>query len=90
MNLEQIREIAKHKGIKSKKKVRKIDLVRAIQLEEGSFDCFATAYDETCDQTECMWREDCFQLARKEATSHRGLKQSLHAAHGSRPRGRGL
>ena len=62
MNMQMIREIAKTRGVPAGK-LGKIDLVRTIQHEEGNFDCFSRAYDGYCDQSECVWREDCFSLS---------------------------
>jgi len=66
MHMQEIRSIAKEYGIKTAKQT-KVDLVRTIQLAEGNFSCFATATAGTCDQTGCLWREDCFALAQKKA-----------------------
>lgn len=68
MNLPQIRSIASSIGIKPGK-LNKTDLVRAIQREEGAFDCFATASEGVCDQEACLWREDCFASAKKGLSS---------------------
>ena len=65
MNMQEIRGIAKGLGIKTSK-IRKVDLVRSIQEAEGNFSCFATASNGKCDQTTCIWRDDCFSLARKK------------------------
>ena len=62
MNMQEIREIAKNCGLKPGR-LTKIDLVRQIQKAEGNFDCFATALDGVCDQTGCLWREECFKAA---------------------------
>lgn len=62
MNMQDIREIAKERGVKAAK-LNKINLVKSIQIAEGNFDCFATAFDGDCDQLGCIWREDCFKLA---------------------------
>ncbi|TQV73213.1 SAP domain-containing protein [Aliikangiella marina] len=64
MNMQEIRAIAKTYGIKTGK-LTKMKLVQAIQLEEGNFDCFATACSGECDQTNCSWRKDCFAAAKK-------------------------
>jgi hypothetical protein len=64
MRLEDIRAIAKTHGIKPNH-LSKPELIRAIQKDEGNFDCFATAYSGICDQAGCMWREDCFASAHK-------------------------
>jgi hypothetical protein len=62
MNVTEIRQIAKQHGVKPGK-LSKIELVREIQRTEGNFDCFATANNSDCDQTACLWREDCFSMA---------------------------
>ena len=64
MNMQEIRGIAKHHGIKSAR-MSKTKLVHAIQQVEGNFDCFGTATAGICDQLRCLWRTDCFETARK-------------------------
>ena len=64
MQMQEIRTIAKDIGIRTAK-ASKVELVRSIQVAEGNFNCFATAIDGTCDQTGCIWREDCFAAAKK-------------------------
>ncbi|MFM1896427.1 MAG: hypothetical protein RLZZ385_1501 [Pseudomonadota bacterium] len=58
MNVQQIKTIAKERGLKPGK-LAKTDLIRLIQQEEGNFACFGTAITGECDQTGCLWREDC-------------------------------
>ena len=65
METKEIRTIARKRGIVPGKMGR-TDLVRAIQREEGNFDCFGTATEEVCDQEGCMWREDCFFESTRE------------------------
>lgn len=62
MKMEEVRSIAKSRGIKPAQ-LSKIGLIKSIQANEGNFDCFATAYDGECDQLGCSWREDCFESA---------------------------
>lgn len=62
MNLEKVRSIARLQGVRAGKLV-KDDLIRAIQLAEGNFACFATARNAECDQLACRWRDDCFDAA---------------------------
>lgn len=62
MNMQEIRVIAKNHEIKTSG-LSKADLVKAIQREEGNFDCYATASDGNCDQSECLWRKDCMTAA---------------------------
>jgi hypothetical protein len=58
MNLEEIKKIAKQHDIKVGK-LKKAELVRAIQLAEGNDVCFETGQVSECGQTECLWRSDC-------------------------------
>lgn len=67
MQMQEIRSKAKSFGIKTTTKQTKVDLVRSIQVAEGNFSCFATAVSGDCDQTGCLWREDCFAAAKKQA-----------------------
>ena len=63
MKLEAIRDMAKLRGLQTSKRT-KCDLIKSIQKNEGNFDCYATAYAGICDQSNCLWREDCFVAAK--------------------------
>lgn len=58
MKIDEIREIAKSRGVKTGK-LKKSELVRAIQLEEGNQPCFGSDSSGECGQSGCKWREDC-------------------------------
>ena len=58
MKLEQIKEIAKTFDIKAGK-MKKAELVRAIQEAENNDVCFETGKAAECGQSECLWRSDC-------------------------------
>lgn len=58
MKLEEIKEIAKQHNIKVGK-LKKAELIRAIQLSEGNIDCFETGQAAECGEPACLWREDC-------------------------------
>ncbi|MFZ5907227.1 MAG: SAP domain-containing protein [Nitrospirota bacterium] len=60
MNIKQIREIAKTKGVKTGN-MKKETMIRAIQRAEGNYECFGTAVSGECDQTNCLWRTDCLK-----------------------------
>ena len=64
MQMQDIRGIAKEYGLKTAR-MSKVNLVREIQTVEGNFACFATATDGYCDQSACIWRDDCFAAAKK-------------------------
>ena len=58
MKLDELKEIAKKHNIKAGK-MKKADLVRAIQAAEANEQCFDTGASATCGQDGCLWREDC-------------------------------
>lgn len=58
MKLDEIKEIAKQHNIKVGK-MKKADLVRAIQQVEGNEVCFETGQADMCGQDACLWRKDC-------------------------------
>jgi hypothetical protein len=62
MNIEEVRDIAKSSSIKPGK-LSKTELIKTIQSTEGNFDCFSSAHNSECDQSNCCWREDCFAAA---------------------------
>ena len=64
MKVSEVKSIAKLKGLEPGK-MKKPDLIRAIQRKEGYFDCFATAYNQQCDQQACAWQGDCFATAKR-------------------------
>ena len=57
MNMTAVREKAKVLGIKPGR-MKKVDLIRAIQNQEGYNACFKTHMDH-CEQSSCCWRADC-------------------------------
>lgn len=67
MQLQTIRTIAKAQGINTQK-LDKPMLIRAIQRQEGNFDCFGSASAGFCDQGACLWREDCLSEEPAEKT----------------------
>lgn len=67
MNMQDIRKIAQQNGLKTGK-LNKTLLVKQIQTTEGNFDCFASASNDYCDQSACIWQDDCFKLAKKAVT----------------------
>lgn len=64
MDMQEIRGLARDYGVKASR-ASKVELIQAIQIAEGNFDCFASADNGECDQLECSWRDDCFAAAKK-------------------------
>jgi len=58
MKLEEIKNIAKRHDIKVGK-LKKAELVRAIQSAEQNDACFETGQVSECGQAGCLWRADC-------------------------------
>ena len=57
MNLTEVKSKAKEVGV-SVGKMKKPDLIRAIQVAEGNTDCFGMP-EGSCDQENCCFRNDC-------------------------------
>ena len=58
MKVSEIQKRARKLGIGDTWKFKKRELIKAIQIKEGNFDCFGTAINY-CDQLKCLWRKDC-------------------------------
>lgn len=63
MKMGEIKKMAKALGLNITPEMKKADIIKAIQIKEGNFDCFGTARDY-CDQERCLFREDCFVLSK--------------------------
>ena len=59
MKVNDVRKKARAAGVGAGK-MKKADLIRAIQSAEGNVPCFGTALGG-CDQIDCCWREDCLK-----------------------------
>jgi hypothetical protein len=58
MNMEEIRNYARQKGV-NPGRLKKTDLIRAIQTAEGSVPCYATMQRFHCTEGDCRWAVDC-------------------------------
>ena len=58
MKLQEVKAIAKQRGV-DPGRMRKGELIKAIQRAEGNNDCFGTVLLMECGQMNCLWREDC-------------------------------
>ncbi len=64
MKINEVKKIAKSHGVPSTK-LKKAEIIKAIQRAEGNFDCFGSAADGFCDQSSCLWFDDCMNESRK-------------------------
>ena len=60
MKMTEVKEKAKQMGMEPKK-MKKTDLIRAIQKEEGYEDCYGRA-NGSCERTDCLFVEDCLKV----------------------------
>lgn len=58
MKIQEIKEIAQKMEIAAGK-MKKADLIHAIQKKEGNRECFETGTAHKCGQPNCLWRVDC-------------------------------
>ena len=57
MNLTEIKQLAKERGI-APGKMCKAELIRSLQAQEGNLPCYSTNYAQECEQPNCLWRPD--------------------------------
>ena len=59
MKMQDLRVIAKEKGIDARVGRSKQDVIREIQVKEGNSPCFRIEMKDLCSQKDCLWRSDC-------------------------------
>ena len=58
MKMTEVKAVAKERGVKPGK-MKKVELIRAIQSSEENPQCFNTGFSQACGQPECLWHVDC-------------------------------
>jgi hypothetical protein len=58
MNMKEIKKIAAERGVVPGK-LKKAELVRAIQRAENNPECFMIGMLDQCVEYDCLWRDDC-------------------------------
>lgn len=58
MKMQDVKEIAKNRGIKAGNQ-KKVELIRTIQTDEGNEGCYETGQAAVCGQDSCLWKDDC-------------------------------
>ncbi len=61
MNMTEIRDRAVAVGLAGVGKLRKAELIRAIQQAEGNNDCYGADWRHGCGEMLCCWRGDCLK-----------------------------
>ena len=57
MTVREIRTLARQRGLKNYGRLKKADLIRALQVQEGNAPCFQAI--TACGEQGCLWRDDC-------------------------------
>ena len=58
MRFQEIQRMAKGMEINTHK-MKKMDLIHAIQRKENNIDCYGTNRVDSCEEQICLWRLDC-------------------------------
>lgn len=58
MKLDTVKQIARQRGLQAKN-MKKAEIIRAIQRDEGNTPCYNTDASSSCGQENCLWRDDC-------------------------------
>lgn len=66
MKIADIRKRAKELGVKSSR-MKKVDLIRSIQVAEDNIPCFGTERVQYCGEEGCLWRDDCLDIIRPKS-----------------------
>ncbi len=61
MTLKEVKAIAKERNLKSAN-MKKTEIIRAIQKDEGNNDCFATGRANECGQIKCLVASGLFKI----------------------------
>ncbi|MFW5837025.1 MAG: hypothetical protein ACOCVM_03395 [Desulfovibrionaceae bacterium] len=62
MKMQEVRALARSMGVKVGG-LTKVEAIRKMQRAEGNFDCFGRAEDGYCDQTGCLFQEECLKVS---------------------------
>jgi hypothetical protein len=60
MKMTEVKEKAKALGITAGK-IKKVELIHAIQIAEGNTPCFGTSNGQ-CVHTDCCFMDDCLKI----------------------------
>jgi len=77
MRFQEIQKMAKDMGIRSVK-MKKADLIRAIQRAENNIECYGTKRGDNCQEMACLWKSDCLSLNNNRRALH-NLEEFCHS-----------
>ena len=59
MKIDEVRQRARALGMTGISRIKKAELIRTIQHEEGNQPCFGASWRFECQARDCCWRGDC-------------------------------
>jgi hypothetical protein len=59
MKIAAVRQRAYAMGLTGISRIKKGELIRTIQRQEGNRPCFGAEWRFSCEHLACCWREDC-------------------------------
>ena len=59
MNINEVKTRAITVGIERTGRMKKAELIRLIQRQEGNNDCYGSENRMECQEIGCCWRADC-------------------------------
>jgi len=68
MRFQEIQSMAKGMDINTFR-MKKMDMIQAIQRKENNIDCFGTPRVDFCSEEACLWRMDCLSLNNNHGTA---------------------
>ena len=61
MRFQDLRKMANDMDINTYK-MKKVDIIHAIQTAENNIDCYGTERVDSCQEQACLWKNDCLSL----------------------------
>ena len=68
MRFQEIQRMAKGMDINTFR-MKKMEMIQAIQRKENNIDCFGTPRVDSCGEAACLWKRDCLSLNNNHGTA---------------------
>lgn len=68
MRFQEIQRMAKEMDVNTFR-MKKMDMIQAIQRKENNIDCFGTTRVDSCGEQACLWKRDCLSLNNNHGTA---------------------
>ena len=68
MRFQEIQRMAKEMDVNTFR-MKKMDMIQAIQRKENNIDCFGTTRADSCGEQACLWKRDCLSMNNNHGTA---------------------